>query len=445
MNKMKLNIQIFASGTISGTSTSSGGACRIVWSSTKNNTNNTSSVTATVQARRTTAGSTYCTLAGTVTIDGTAKSISKYRPSSDPWNSDWKDVGSFTKVVTHNSDGSKQINISCNVNGDAGSMEGNFKASATVTLDKINRTSLLGEIDDFNIDDTVSISITKYITTATDTLVIKAGDTTIKTISGVSDGYNLTFTTAEKNVIKEKMTSPRIILTFTLTSIDGATTLGTSIKSAICIFLDMPTIFRIKKNANGNYRLAINGPCDVNGGALQIYGDDGRSMYGIGSIFITGTNESPASYLGGTWELFDKEFISTQSALGGFNRDTANVTSSTVYWSRSGHAINCELGVTNKVALTDATIVLGTFDKDLFGISRFNHTERITGYSDGGNAVVEIATNTAGTVTSIDVIGKTSSAQVGIGEVIYMSFTQTIHFENMLDEACDKFYWKRVN
>lgn len=333
MNKMKLNIQLFASGTISGTSTSSGGACRIVWSSTKNDTNNTSSVTATVQARRTTAGSTYCTLAGTVTIDGTNKSISKYRPSSDPWNSDWKDVGSFTKVVTHNSDGSKQINISCNVNGDAASMQGNFKANATVTLDKINRTSLLGEIDDFNIDDTVSISITKYIIMATDTLVIKAGDTTIKTISGVSDGYNLTFTTAEKNVIKEKMTSPRIILTFTLTSIDGATTLGTSIKSAICIFLDMPTIFRIKKNTNGNYRLAINGVVDTTkDDILQIYDDNGNEILNENVLY---KNES-----GSNGEITLSESAAGKKYMDIFYRDNDDTYSSVRVYNPDGKYVD---------------------------------------------------------------------------------------------------------
>jgi hypothetical protein len=332
MNKMKLNIQLFASGTISGTSTSSGGACRIVWSSTKNDTNNTSSVTATVQARRITAGSTYCTLAGTVTIDGTNKSISKYRSSSDPWNSGWKDVGTFTKVVTHNSDGSKQINISCNVNGDAASMEGNFRASATVTLDKINRTSLLGKIDDFNIDDTVSISITKYIATATDTLVIKAGNTTIKTISGISDGYNLTFTTAEKNTIKSLMTSPRIILTFTLTSIDGATTLGTSVKSATCIYLDMPTIFRIKKNDNGNYRLALNGPCDVDGSPLQVYDDNGNEILNENVLY---DNES-----GSNGEITLSESAAGKKYMDIFYRDNDNTYSSVRVYNPDGKYVD---------------------------------------------------------------------------------------------------------
>ena len=32
------------------------------------------------------------------------------------------------------------------------------------------------------------------------------------------------------------------------------------------------------------------------------------NVYPVGSVYITSTNASPASYLGGTWELIDKEF-----------------------------------------------------------------------------------------------------------------------------------------
>ena len=53
MEKMKFNLQLFGSGIIDGSSTASNCDCRIVWSSTKNDSNNTSNVTATVQIKKT--------------------------------------------------------------------------------------------------------------------------------------------------------------------------------------------------------------------------------------------------------------------------------------------------------------------------------------------------------------------------------------------------------
>lgn len=278
MQKMKLNLQFFASGTINASSTTmSSGTGKVEWSSSVISGTNKSSVTAIVYARRTSGSGTYCTVAGSVTINGSSKSISKYRGSDDKWTTSWKEVGRYTTEVTHNEDGTKSITISFSISADTGGMSGTAKGSGTATLDKINRASKLNAIEDFKLTDTITINITKYITTATDKLQIKLGDTLIREVANISTGYELTFTTTEQTTIKNLMTSPQATLIFLLTTISGDTTLGTSTQSATVTSLDKPIYRNIIKKENGHYQVAINGVVDTTiNDTLQVYDDEGN-------------------------------------------------------------------------------------------------------------------------------------------------------------------------
>ena len=280
MQKMKLNLQFFASGTINASSTTMpSGTGKVEWSSSAISGTNKSSVTAIVYARRTSGSGTYCTVSGSVTINGSSKSISKYRGSDDKWTTSWKEVGRYTTEVTHNEDGSKSINISFSISADTGGMDGTAKGNGNATLDKINRASKLNAIDDFKLTDTITINITKYITTATDKLQIKLGDTLIREVANITNGYELTFTTAEQTTIKNLMTSPQATLIFLLTTINGETTLGTSTQSATVTSLDKPIYRNVIKKENGHYQVAINGVVDTTiNDVLQVYDDNGNEI-----------------------------------------------------------------------------------------------------------------------------------------------------------------------
>ena len=292
MQKMRLNIQFFASGTINASSTTMpSGTGKVEWSSSVISGTNKSSVTAIVYARRTSGSGTYCTVSGSVTINGSSKSISKYRGSDDKWTTSWKEVGRYTTEVTHNEDGSKSINISCSISADTSGMDGTAKGSGTATLDKINRASKLNAIEDFKLTDTITINITKYITTATDKLQIKLGDTLIKEIDNISTGYELTFTTAEQTTIKNLMTSPQATLIFLLTTISGDTTLGTSTQSATVTSLDKPIYRNVIKKENGHYQVAINGVVDTTiNDVLQVYDDEGNDILNEKVLFTGDSN-----------------------------------------------------------------------------------------------------------------------------------------------------------
>lgn len=149
---------------------------------------------------------------------------------------------------------------------------GNTTAEEEIALDTILRGSKLGTIDTFNINDTLTIPISKYVSTYTDKLLVKVGETTIKTINAISNNYSLTFTATEKTAIKNLMTSPQIIVTFELQTYNGSTLIGTSIQNAICTDLDQPIMFTFHKTATG-YQIGINGIVDTSKeDGLQIFG-----------------------------------------------------------------------------------------------------------------------------------------------------------------------------
>ena len=182
------------------------------------------------------------------------------------------DTTIFTIEVPHNEDGSAPTFIIKSYwNASSTSIE-NCTAEETITLDNILRGSKLGMIDTFNINDTLTIPISKYVSTYTDNLLVKVGDTTIKTINAISNNYSLTFTATEKNAIKNLMTSPQIIVTFELQTYNGSTLVGTSIQNAICTDLDQPIMFTFHKTATG-YQIGINGIVDTSKeDGLQIFG-----------------------------------------------------------------------------------------------------------------------------------------------------------------------------
>lgn len=178
----------------------------------------------------------------------------------------------FTIEVPHNENGSAPTFIIKSYwNASSTSIE-NCTAEETITLDNILRGSKLGTIDTFNINDTLTIPISKYVSTYTDNLLVKVGDTTIKTINAISNNYSLTFTATEKTAIKNLMTSPQIIVTFELQTYNGSTLVGTSIQNAICTDLDQPIMFTFHKTATG-YQIGINGIVDTSKeDGLQIFG-----------------------------------------------------------------------------------------------------------------------------------------------------------------------------
>ena len=161
----------------------------------------------------------------------------------------------------------------------------------------------------------------------------------------------------------------------------------------------------------------------------------------IGSIVVTSTNENPASRLGGTWELVDKEFINVGTSSVGFEPSN-NVKDATASFTRSGHTIILNLAFATNVELSDSSILLGTINFEELGITRFGFNTRETGFCDGGNSVLMIYVSAStGEMFCVDVVGANTVAEnVSCFVTIPFQFVYTY----MLDEKCNKFFWKRV-
>ena len=280
MHKAKLNIQLFASGTITASSTTMpSGTGKVDWSSSVVGGKNQSTVTAICYCRRTSGTGNYCTVSGSIGIGSQSKSISKYRGSDDKWNTTWKEVGRFTTTVNHDTNGTKSIKISFTISADTGGLNGTAKGDGTVQLDTINRASKLNAIANFNISDTITISIDKYVTDAVDTLQVKLGDTVIKEVANITDGYQLSFTDAEKTTIINLISAPQATLLFLLTTMNGDTVLGNSTQTAVATLSSGYYFREIYKKENGKYQVAINGfvNTEIND-VLQVYDDNGNEI-----------------------------------------------------------------------------------------------------------------------------------------------------------------------
>ena len=291
MHKVKLNIQLFASGTINASSTTMpSGTGKVEWSSSVISGKNQSSVTAICYCRRTSGTGNYCTVSGSIGIGSQSKSISKYRGSDDKWNTTWKEVGRFTTTVNHDANGTKSIKISFTISADTGGLNGTAKGDGTAILDTINRASKLNAIANFNINDTITISIDKYVTNAVDTLQVKLGDTVIKEVANITDGYQLVFTDDEKTTISNLTSAPQATLLFLLTTMNGDTVLGNSTQTAVATLSSGSYFREIYKKENGKYQVAINGFVNTSGEVLQVYDDSGNlvtpNAYSLSEIRI---------------------------------------------------------------------------------------------------------------------------------------------------------------
>lgn len=171
-------------------------------------------------------------------------------------------------------------------------------------------------------------------------------------------------------------------------------------------------------------------------------------IYPVNSVYITATNTNPSGWLGGTWELIDKEFAyyykndTTQ-----FTPNSTNVSSvGTCQQMRVGHNLFIWLNITPKVALTDSGVELGTLTPATFGVTGFNGvTTAYSFFSDGGQVVTYATLTNAGVVSVQDILQRNntgSSYAAGTGTNFKISID--IRYTNILDSACDKFYWKRT-
>ncbi len=168
----------------------------------------------------------------------------------------------------------------------------------------------------------------------------------------------------------------------------------------------------------------------------------------IGDIVITSTNKNPSSRLGGTWELIDKEFIDlvTSSTDSTYFSSSSSITFDNIYIMRTKHNLKLRLGFTTKVELSDSTVSIGTLNYNNLGIDNLAFSlYNLVGATDGGNGLIQMQINySTGELTSVDVIPKGTATTISSGAYCYLLIDILLTNELILDESCDKFFWKKT-
>ena len=169
-----------------------------------------------------------------------------------------------------------------------------------------------------------------------------------------------------------------------------------------------------------------------------------NTYHPVGSVCVTSTNKAPT--FGGTWTLIDKKFTPshTNSSTNGtlFTINSTNTKSHSTYVIREGHILRIRSNITTKVALKDGTVALGTYKFADLGISSLTSQTYTIGYSDGGNVMnmLNIIQDT-GVLNHYDIVGADSLAAE---KIIQFDVIVPIHYTQMVDAKCNRFYWKRT-
>ena len=168
-------------------------------------------------------------------------------------------------------------------------------------------------------------------------------------------------------------------------------------------------------------------------------------IYPVGSVYVTSTNTNPSSTLGGTWTLTDKEFAYASFSIADiFTTNTTNCTSLTGTIVRNNHFFTVYFTLTPKVAITDSTLVMGTFNLNSIGASSVN-SQAYSSMSDGGQATFVFNITSAGEFSTRDVMVRGSStASSAAAQAVNGYCIIPVTTSQMVDSACSRFFWKRT-
>lgn len=202
---------------------------------------------------------------------------------------EWVVFGEIEITVTHDAKGDFNAtygtSFSTNVNEKYALLSGN--ATVNVKLPNIPRRSGIGIINTFDIGSGVTIPITKYVSTFTDVLTVSLLGETIKTVSGISNGAKVTFTTSELNKIYGLLPTETLgLFTFTLTSKNGTETIGSTSTTATGLVPStvIPTVSFVTSDEESD--IASKFGCFVKGKS-RLYVDASASVGGSGSDVVS--------------------------------------------------------------------------------------------------------------------------------------------------------------
>ena len=166
----------------------------------------------------------------------------------------------------------------------------------------------------------------------------------------------------------------------------------------------------------------------------------------VGDVWITDTNTNPALNFGGTWVLFDKEFASTPMAdiSSAITPNTTNCNSLTASAGRTDHSIFFSFSWNNKVTIGTSNKEVGIVALAQVGCNALAYTPKIlAGADDAGGIVLLDMDSSTGRIRSTDSVTESGSA-LPANSTIEWTLEIPVHYSDMIDSFCNKFYWRRT-
>lgn len=176
-----------------------------------------------------------------VIIDGTTV----YSTSQDDriWLYDGTLVASGNFTLAHNNAGNKSFSVQ--IQAGIYTYAVNCTGSASFTLPTISRVSNITAVNGTTTSDVISVNYTEYVSSYTNNLIIKLGNTTLENITNYTSGANFSLSDEALQVIYNNVTSTSAAtLSFSLQTYDGSTLIGTSdsVNKALIINDSVPSI-----------------------------------------------------------------------------------------------------------------------------------------------------------------------------------------------------------
>lgn len=311
----------------------------IAWSSVSNGSEaNTSTVTATVYLKKNNSYTTTGTFSGTLTIDGTSYSISKY----GSWKNSYTAVGTKKKTVTHNSDGSKSIKISTSIKNSGTSQAGTYSASKTVALDTIPRASSISSSASWTAGNPLTVTVDRKSTAFTHNVSVIVGSTVVASAEGVATTATFSGDDFDFEVFKAMAAANSASTTITVTTYSGSTQIGLEVTKKGTV--SVPTLSSISCVDEANIKDTIDITVDQGDSRLT---HSLRYLFGSISGMLMGDSDIGVSDSTYSWYV-DEQFY-TQLPDANFGECT--LTLENYYTPEGGTPIRVGQAVTKKIKL----------------------------------------------------------------------------------------------
>lgn len=217
---------------------------RVEWSATQDIANNTSTITANMYIDTDYSLYIWTRSNNTTTIDGSSQTYSSPAIQTDTSSS--THVGTVSKTVSHNADGTKSLSISSVFQLNATISDiyyATISASANITLDTIPRQANLTSAPNFNDEENPTIGYSNSAGNSVSSLQAcisltgSTDDIAYRDVSKTGTSYTFNLTTAERNVLRNSCTTSnsRTVIFFLRTVIGGNTFYSTLNKTLTII------------------------------------------------------------------------------------------------------------------------------------------------------------------------------------------------------------------